>query len=47
MEPLTNKQLKSHEDPKVCYIFVKYFLKKLFMDINHRKVRDHCHYTGE
>ena len=45
MLPLTNKQLKSHEDAKLCHICGKYFLKKLFRDINHRKVRDDCHFT--
>ena len=38
--PLTNKELKSHEDGKVCCICGKYFVEKLFL-----KVRDHCHYT--
>ena len=47
MLALTNKDLKSHEDAKVCYICGKYFLTKLFRDINYRKVRDHCHYTGK
>ena len=45
--PLTNKQLKSHEDVQVCHICRKYFLTKLFIDINHRKVRGDCHYTGK
>ena len=45
MLPLTNKQLKSHEDAKLCHICGKYFLKENFRDINHRKVRDDCHYT--
>ena len=36
MMQLTNKQLKSHEDAKVCYICEKYFLKKLFKDIGAR-----------
>ena len=31
----------------MCYICGKYFLKKLFRDINYRKVTDHCHYTGK
>ena len=46
MLPLTRKELKPHEDTKVCYISWKYFIKKLFKNINNRKVRDHCHYTG-
>ena len=32
--PLTNKEVKSHEAAKVCYIYRKYFIKKLFRDIN-------------
>ena len=29
-------------------IFVKnVFLEKLAEDVNHRKVRDHCHYRGK
>ena len=31
----------------MCYICGKYFLKKLFRDINYQKVTDHCHYTGK
>ena len=31
----------------VCYISGKRILKKLSKSINHLKVRDHCHYTGE
>ena len=44
---LTNRELKSHEDGRVCYICRKYFLKKLAEDINHRKVGDRCHYMGK
>ena len=47
MLPLTNKELKSHEDTKICYICRKYLIKKLFRDINYQKVRDHCYYTGK
>ena len=47
MLPLTIKELKSHEDGKVCYICGQYFIKKLFRDTNYRKVRDHCHCTGK
>ena len=45
--PLTNKELKSHKDPNMCYICGKYFIKKVFRGIDYRKVRDHCHYTGK
>ena len=27
MLPLTNKELKAHEDAKICYICGKYFIK--------------------
>ena len=47
MLPLTIKELKSHEDTKVCYLCEIYFIKKLFNNKNYRKVRDHCHYTGK
>ena len=48
MIPLTNKEIKSCEKPKVCYICEKKFCddknKKSEYDLYH-KVRDHCHYT--
>ena len=47
MLPLTKEELKSHQDAKVCYICGKRILKKFAKDKNHRKVRDHCHYTGK
>ena len=47
MIPLTNEELKSHENAGVCCILGKYFLKKLAEDMNHWKVRDRCQYTGE
>ena len=47
MLPLTRKELKSHEDAKLCYICRIRFFKKLFRDKNYREVRDHCHYTGK
>ena len=47
MLPLTRKELKSHEDAKECYICGKNFIKKFFKDLNYRKVRDHCCYTGK
>ena len=46
MLPLTRKELKSHEDEKVCYICRIRFLKNRTKNINYRKVKDHCHYTG-
>ena len=45
--PLTNEELDSYQDVKVCYICRKRILKKIFKDKNYRKVRDHCHYAGK
>ena len=47
MLPLTKKELKVYKDDKICYICGKYFKKKLFRDINYRKVKEHCHYKGK
>ena len=48
MLPLTEKKIKLQEDERTaCYICGKQFLKKLAKDINHHKVRKHCHYTGK
>ena len=42
MLPLTNEELKSNQDARVCcYICGKRILKKLSKSINYRKVRDH------
>ena len=46
MLPLTKKELKPYQDAKVCYIYGKRFIKKFSNAKNYRKVRDHCHYTG-
>ena len=45
--PLTKEELKSNQDPNLCYICGKRILKKLSKSINYRKVRDHCHFTGK
>ena len=45
--PLTKEELKSHQDAKLCCICGKRILKKLSENINYKKVRDHCHYTGK
>ena len=42
MLPLTKKEVKSHEDAKVCYTCRKRILKNT-KDINYQKVRDHFH----
>ena len=50
MIPLTDKQDKSYEKQKVCYICKKEFSTdendKNAFKLYH-KVRDHCHYTGK
>ena len=43
MIPLTDKEKKSYEKQKICYICEKEFGN----DKKYRKVRDHCHYTGK
>ena len=50
MIPPTDKENKSHEKPKICYICKKEFSTiendKNAFKLYHR-VRDHCHYTGK
>ena len=43
MIPLADKENKSYQKPKVCYICTKEFNIILF---KYLKVRDHYHYTG-
>ena len=45
--PFTQKELKSHQNVKVCYICGKRFLKKFANHKDYWKVRDPCHYTGK
>ena len=49
MKPSTNKEIKSYEKKKACYICEKKFCydknKKSEYELYH-KVRDHWHYTG-
>ena len=42
---LTNKELSSHQDAKLCFICGKRILEKLPKSINYWKVRDLCHYA--
>ena len=44
---LTKEQQESHENAKICYICKEKFENKYSKDKKYRKVRDHCHYTGE
>ena len=41
MKPLTKEQRREHTRAKACHICLSPF------KLNERKVRDHCHYTGE
>ena len=43
---LTDKENKSYEKQKVCYIFKKEF-RNDDDDKEYQKVRDHCHYSGK
>ena len=47
MKLLTEEQKQSYENAKICYICQENFEKKYLGDKKSRKVRDHCHYTGE
>ena len=47
MKLLTKKQHELYENAKICYICKAKFGNKYLRDKNYRKVRDHCHYTGE
>ena len=46
MMPLTDKENKSYEKQKVCYICKKEFNTDENDKLYH-KVRHHCHYTGK
>ena len=45
--PLTEKELKLHQDLTVSYICRKKFTQKFAKDKSYCKVRDHCHFTGK
>ena len=47
MKLLTKEQRESYENGKICYIRKEKFENKYLKDKKHRRVRDHCHYTGE
>ena len=47
MKLLTKEQQESYENAKICYICKEKFENKYLKDKKYRKVRDHCHYTGE
>ena len=47
MKLLTKDQQESNENAKLCYICKEKPENKYFKNKKYRKVRDHCHYTGE
>ena len=47
MKLLRNKQQKSYENAKICYICKEKLEDKHAKDKKYCKVRDHCHYPGE
>ena len=47
MKLSTKEQQESYENAKICYISKEKFENKYLKDKKYRKVRDHCHYTGE
>ena len=47
MKLLTKERQESYENAKICYICKEKFENEYLKDKRYRKVRDHCHYTGE
>ena len=47
MKLFTKEQQESYESSKICYICKEKFENEYLKDRKYRKVRDHCHYTGE
>ena len=47
MKLLTKEQQESRENAKICYICKEKLEYKFAKDEKYRKVRNHCHYTGE
>ena len=47
MKLFTKEQQESYENSKICYICKEKFENEYLKDRKYRKVRDHCHYTGE
>ena len=47
MKLLTNRQQKSYENAKICYIYTEKFENKYIKDKKYCKVRGHCHYISE
>ena len=47
MLPLTEKELKLHQDSTVCCHFKNKLTRKLAKYKNHLKGRNHCHFTNK
>ena len=47
MKLLTKEHHESNENAKICYICKEKFENKYVKNKKYRKVRYHCHYTGE
>ena len=47
MKLFTKEQQESYENSKIRYICKEKFENEYLKDRKYRKVRDHCHYTGE
>ena len=47
MKLSTNKQQKSYENAKICYICLEKFEDNYAKDKKYHKVRGHCHCTGK
>ena len=47
MKFLITEQQKSYQNAKIWYICQEKWENKYMRDKKYRKVRDHCHYTGE
>ena len=47
MKLLTKQQQESYGNAKICYICKEKIENQYLKDKKYRKVRDHCHDTGE
>ena len=43
---LTKELQESYENAKICHICKEKFENENLKDKKYRKIRDHCHYTG-
>ena len=47
MKLLTKEQHESYKNAKIYHICKEKFENRYFKDKKYRKIRDHCHYTGQ